>query len=441
MGKIGAGSLASGVLRAVAVKILASQAGPAAVALLGSLEQTRQTALGPATLNGQTALVQGASALEGSERREYLRTAALLVAAATLASVVALAAAPARVARFAGLPEGMESLVVRLALPLALSSAFVFLSALLAALGAVGELAWLKIAASLAMAAAAWPAATALGHGSPPALVHLLSFSAAVSVAAALGMLARYRATLSEWFRGPVRLWTMRAARRFLSISGAMLATGVVSSAALLVVRARIVHTAGLAEAGQFDAAWSISMNHVTVVLGAVQVYCLPQLAGAGTTARQTEHLRGALAVTAAVVAPGIALLAALKPLALTVFYSGAFHPAALYLRWTLLGDYLKCTSWILSLAILARAEMRAFLATDLAAYGVFVAGSWMLARWFSAAESAAMAFVLMYATHLCLCYAWLHWRHSFTFGAKTAAIWMAGLALVAVSSAAAWNP
>src|SRR5207245_991860 len=94
------------------------------------------------------------------------------------------------------------------------------------------------------------------------------------------------------------------------------------------------------------------------------------------------------------------ATLAALKPLVLTLLYSGAFRPASACLRWTLVGDYLKVTSWILSLAIVARAEMKAFLLTDLAVYGVFVAGAAMVARWRPMAEGAAIAFVLMYAAH-----------------------------------------
>ena len=51
----------------------------------------------------------------------------------------------------------------------------------------------------------------------------------------------------------------------------------------------------------------------------------------------------------AALAAAGaIAAIALLKPWLLTLFYSAAFRPAAGYLRWTLLGDYLKVTSWIL---------------------------------------------------------------------------------------------
>ncbi len=64
------------------------------------------------------------------------------------------------------------------------------------------------------------------------------------------------------------------------------------------------------------------------------------------------------------------------------MFYSAAFDPAAAYLRWTLLGDYLKVTSWILSIPILAARDMKMFLAADLAAYGVFERWPWTRSRY-----------------------------------------------------------
>ena len=61
-------ALASGLLSAAATKIVALLAGPAAIGLLATLQQIRATALTGATVNGQTALVQGAAAFDGPER-------------------------------------------------------------------------------------------------------------------------------------------------------------------------------------------------------------------------------------------------------------------------------------------------------------------------------------------------------------------------------------
>ena len=73
IGKTASGSMASGLLSALATKVVASLLGPGSVALLQTLQQLRDGALAAATATGKTALVQGASAFEGSERREYLR--------------------------------------------------------------------------------------------------------------------------------------------------------------------------------------------------------------------------------------------------------------------------------------------------------------------------------------------------------------------------------
>src|SRR5579864_4931453 len=237
MGKTGAASVASGCLSALATKIIAITAGPASVALLTTLQQTRQMALVAATGNGQTALVQGASAFHGNQRREYLRTVAWLFLGATVAVVLALAGAPRLVESLAGLPAGSESLLGWLAIPVVLSVAFVFLSAMLNALGGIGRLGVLQVAASLAMVAGAWPAARWLLEGRVQGLVYLLGFSAAVSVGLAVGLLSRDREQLRQWFCGPGRLWTWGAARHLFSISGAMLISGLAATAVLLWVR------------------------------------------------------------------------------------------------------------------------------------------------------------------------------------------------------------
>ena len=439
MGKTGAASLASGCLGALATKIIAVTAGPASVALLTTLQQTRQMALVAATGNGQTALVQGASAFHAKHRREYLRTVAWLFLGATVAVVLALAGAPRLIESVAGLPAGTESLLRWLAIPLALSVVFVFLSAMLNALGGIGRLGVLQVAASLAMAVGAWPAARWLLDGRVQGLVCLLGFSAAVSVVLAAGLLIRDREQLRNWFCGAGRLWTWGAARHFFSISGAMLISGLAATAVLLWVRRRITASQGPAVTGQFDAAWNISMNHVTLVLSSLQTYFLPAMARSRSEARNAR-ISSVLTIAAVAATALITALALVKPWALVLFYSSAFRPAAVYLRWTLVGDYLKVAGWILSIPILAAADMKVFLTADLAALGVFLAASAGLDRWMSAAESAGAAFVLMHAAHLGICAGYVHRKYGYQPSRLAAAVWTGGLAVVAGVSLLTWG-
>ena len=101
----------------------------------------------------------------------------------------------------------------------------------------------------------------------------------AAILAAPLAPILLGRLRTSRWYPAPRRWWDRESARGFLTMSGSMLASGAVASLVLLAARARILHRQGFAVAGQFDAAWAISMNHVSLVLASLQTYCLPVLA------------------------------------------------------------------------------------------------------------------------------------------------------------------
>jgi PST family polysaccharide transporter len=440
MGQSGAAALASGLLSALATKIIAAVGGPAALATLSTLQQLRQAGVVAATGNGQAALVRGASALRGREQTEYVRTSACLFAAATALAAGSMIVWPQALAGLAGFGPRASRLIPWLAIPLTLTSSLVFASALLNALGGVGRLAILALMAPAAMALGAWPAARAFARGMPGALLALLIFAAAVSVAAALAALTGFRAQLQTWFRGPGQWWSGPAARGVCKMSAALFASGLAASVALLAVRGHIAATQGLTVTGQFDAAWGLSMNQVTLVLSSLQTYYLPAVARSRSAAERDRHISSVLTVAALAAAAAIAGIALLKPWLLKMLYSAAFVPAAAYLRWTLLGDYLKAGSWILSIPILAAGDMKMFLAADLAAYGVFVAVAIGLAPAVTAATGAAIGFVAMYATHLILCAIYLRRKLRFVPGRGALASWLLGLAVVAAVSALNWG-
>ncbi len=440
MGLSSAGALASGLLSAAAIKILATVGGPAALATLTTLQQLRQAAVAGATGNGQTALVRGTSALTGLEQTEYVRTVLCVFGAATSAVALSMMVFPRTLAKAAGIGAGASHMIPWLAVAVIFTSILVFASALLNSLRAIGKLAAVSAMGSAAMMLGAWPAARAFAGGSPNALVGLLIFSSAAGCALAVGALLPFREQIAGWLRGPGRWWDTGAARNFGAMSGAMLASGLAASGTLLAVRAHITAMQGPAVTGQFDAAWGLSMNQVTLVLSSLQTYYLPELARTRGAAQRAAHVSSVLTVATLTAAVAITAIALLKPWLLTAFYSAAFRPAAAYLRWTLLGDYLKVTSWILSIPIMAAGDMKMFLAADLAAYGVFLAVASGLSPLVTAAAGAAVAFVAMYAAHLMLCavYLWRRWR--FVPARRAMAAWVAGLGVVMAASALTWG-
>lgn len=440
MGKTGGGSIASGLLSALGTKIIAALLGPGSIALLATLQQLRDGAVTVATANGRTALVQGASALEGIERREYLRTVALLFAGGTFLVAAAMLTMPASIARWSRLPASSEALLPWLAATAALLSAFVFLTAILNAFREIGKLALVQIASPLVAAMVAWPLAAKVRAGHPVGLVLYLAIPAALAVAAAAVALRGHRDLLREWLRGPGRWWSVSAARGFLSISGAMMISALTATTVLLAVRGSITRHEGLAMTGQFDAAWNISINQVTLILGSVQAYYLPTLAAAKTARERSRHIGGMLMVATLATVPVIVALAALKPLAVSLLYSPQFASSPGFLRWTLLADYLKVSSWVLATPMLATRDVGAFLGSDLVTHAVFLGGAMFFARLVKPAEGVAIGFLVSYAVYFALCYGYAHTRHGFRFGPAGAAAWIAGLVLITGASANAWS-
>jgi O-antigen/teichoic acid export membrane protein len=439
MSATGAAAVASAGLSSIASKILAS-AGPEAIAVYATLQQVRQASLVAATANGQTALIQGASALGGMERREYVRTAAAIFFACTSFVALMLFLMPVWPANFSLLNAATRLAASNLAIGVALLSSFVFAAALLAAGGKIWRLAASQVSGSVALAAGAWPAASVASGGRWTALAHLLNFSSAVSALSGWRGLREFRETFADWFGGPGRWWSHKAARMFLSISGAMLGSGLLTTGVLLAVRGRIIETQGALITGQFDAAWTISMSHVTLVLGSMQSYYLPALSRARLDVDRANQISDVLAVASLVAASVIAGLAILKPWILRALYSAAFVSGARFLRWTLVGDYLKVASWTLSIAMLARGDIRALLAADVLAYGVFWGGSALFANWAGAAEGAAIAFVAMYTAHLLFCAGVVRYRYGLQLRRKTSGAVALGAFLVALATVLTWN-
>lgn len=439
MGQSGVASLTSSLLSILSTKILAVAFGPVQLALLATLQQARTIGITFGSLAGQTALVQGASSLEGTERREFVRTVMLLMLAATTIVLSVLALFPQWVAERMGLAAAQSDLIVSLSGVVILGVAYVFVSSILNSAGAVGTLAIVQLAGPASLALIAFLITRNASPGGR-AFIKLLTTSALAAVLAASYALWRRSETIRGMLQAEGTWWNWGAARCFFSISGSMFASGLFSSWALTTVRAHVLRTEGLATTGQLDAAWAISMNQAGLILASLQTYYLPAIAGTSDSKMRSEQISRVLTLAVLPAAGLISVLVVLKPLMLTTFYSDAFLGAGTYLRWTLVGDYFKITSWILSIPLIASASMREFLAADLAAYGVFAVTAFKLSVWLNPGEAMSAAFVAMYTAHLLFCGACLWLKKEFRPNSGLVYLWLVGLAMIVVVSAAFWR-
>lgn len=187
---------------------------------------------------------------------------------------------------------------------------------------------------------------------------------------------------------------------------GAALAQPIVQ----LWIRVSVSNGLGLEAVGHFQAAWSISMQYIGFVLGAMSADYYPRLtavihdkvAASRLVNEQTE-------VALLLSAPIFIAMIGLAPWVVHLLYSSEFFSAIEVLRWQILGDVLKVVCWPLGFIILASGAGKTFFMTQTTA--LFLMGglvAWGLPH--LGLQITGIAFLACYAYILPLNY-FLAWR------------------------------
>ncbi len=147
-----------------------------------------------------------------------------------------------------------------------------------------------------------------------------------------------------------------------LPFVGAGLAQTVVS----LWIRVSVNNALGVDALGHFQAAWTISMQYVGFVLGAMGADYYPRLTGTindhvAAIRLVNEQTEIALLLSA----PVFVAMMGLAPWLIHLLYTPAFSAAVEVLRWQILGDVLRVASWPLGFVILATGAGKSFFWTE----------------------------------------------------------------------------
>lgn len=437
--KFGSGQVAALLCAAVSVKIMAVTIGPAGVGLFSLLRQTQQTLSSLATLGGQNAVVQGVASRQGVDRDHFIVSVlwAFIASSVMLAGAAVILAHPLAALILPTGDSGTTALVGWLALPVMAGALLVFFRSLLNAHMWIGAVAWTNVVTAASSVVLVYPAVVAYQAGHQVALVLLLGGSLTVGLLFAMQR-AWARGCLSALTRTGIRTFEIPAIKNFLWVGLPSLTALFIGMASVLAVRALIVRWHGLPAAGLFDSAWSISTLYLAVFLSALHSYLLPALSANTAHEPSQDVLDRAFRLAVIVSVPLIAVLVVLKPFAVRLLYSGEFLPALELLRWTLLGDYLRVAGWVLATSLVARADMRAYLACEVAWNAVFVAVAFWLVR--DGVAGAGPAYVAGYAVYLAALVFRTRRHHRYTVTARTLAFWIGGACVVLLASTWTWN-
>ena len=146
----------------------------------------------------------------------------------------------------------------------------------------------------------------------------------------------------------------------------AMVGAGLVSSLAQLLIRVDVAKVLGAQSLGQYQAAWTISMQYVTFVLMAMGTDYYPRLTGVIHDDKAAVQLvNEQMEIATLLSAPVFIAMMAMAPWVIHLLYAASFTPAVEILRWQVLGDVLKVTSWPMGFLILAAGDGKAFFASE----------------------------------------------------------------------------
>ena len=181
----------------------------------------------------------------------------------------------------------------------------------------------------------------------------------------------------------------------------------------VLLVRALIIKFDGYASAGIFDAAWTLSMTYVMLILTSFSAYYLPTLGTyKGKPKERNSLIEQYFCFATFASIPLIAVVMLLRPWVVELLYSKEFVPAIHMMRWMLLGDFFKISSWAMAMPMLAYSDIRPYVISEfLWNFGLSLLAYFSLAMGGSI-ENIGIIFMILYVFYFL--YTYFYCRNKF---------------------------
>ncbi len=369
---LGMSSVAVVFLGALRHKFIALEVGAEGIGALGILTSMANVGVVLFGLGLNTSGVRAISATV-DDPVGFPRTRAGLLRGATVLAVVGGITIVAAVLVW-GLfdPSGAPGLSLALALALgATLAAMLITAAQLALLNGMGRIKVLAVCNSVGAAVGTAVTIGALQLSSQAGLASALAAAPLATLVCSSWFAARTRIRLAPV---PFREW-WPPLKSMVSLGGMVMFGLIATNATQLGIRLWVEHDQGLAAAGRFQAAWTITALYVGFVLTALAAEYFPRIAKQASdalTLNRSVELQVRFGLILAM--PVLLWAIVLAPVALHVLYSAEFESATSLLRWQLVGDVMKIVGWAIAFLLLARTASVAFFLGEIAFNAVYLA-------------------------------------------------------------------
>ncbi|WP_323039895.1 O-antigen translocase [Gemmobacter sp.] len=202
--------------------------------------------------------------------------------------------------------------------------------------------------------------------------------------------------------------------KRLVKLGLAFMLSGVATALALLLVRGFVSRELGLDAAGQFAAAWGITMIYVGFLLGAMAADYYPRLTDIiKDRGAAVRLMNDQTQLSLAIGGPILLLLIGLAPWVITLLYSAEFGPAASLLQWQTFGNIFKLASWAMAFSIVSDARAKTYFFMEMSFSVVFL-GLVLFLLPYVGLEVTAYAFVAGYLVYIATVYLLVRRIHGF---------------------------
>jgi len=435
--KVGVATLAGLLGWVVAGKILAFTLGAAGIGLFGLMRQLLQNLTLVGSFNGQTALVQGIASR--GQRPDQIRFAegvfwiqSLIAGSLAIGLIIA--------APWLGpilIPHAQSVILLRwLAFAMLAMVAQNYVIGILNGHRLINELMKSQMVGPLVVMLLVFPMVWLVRGGYPSGFILMLGGPAVVMTIVA-GLATRRLGWLPSI--GKCRI-NRSDGISFFRMSAVLLLTGTITTGTQFFMSWLVAKKMGLAEAGQFWTAWTLSMSYVTLVLGSLGTYYMPSLSRITDPQARRDLIHNYLHLSLIAMPLLISFVVVFKPWLILGMFSHAMLPALRVMHWMLIGDLFKGISWVLAFPMLAFSDMKWFFWTDVL-FSIGMAGTaWFWLSLGGGIEGLGVIFLLTYIVYMLVMSYYVWDKHGLVWKMEEVYQFIGGLSLVLIVSVVTWR-
>lgn len=377
-------------------KILAIYVGPAGYAAIGNFQNAAQmiTTFASGAIN--TGVVKYTAEYHDDEekQRQVWRTAGTIAVLGSVITGIGVAVFSKQIAQWFLQDESYNTVFIWFSVTLVF---FIFNTLLLAILNGKKEIhryIIANIAGSLFALAVTSVLAVQFGlHGALTALAIHPSFAFIITL---------YLCYKADWFKFSYLFGRLdkQVVLNLSKYTAMALTSAACVPVSHILIRTHLADTLGMDAAGYWEAMWRLSAAYLMLVTTTLSLYYLPKLSEVKDPKEiKAEILQGYKIILPVAAACGLVIYL-LRDFIIGVLFTSDFIPMRDLFAWQMVGDTLKIGSWLLGYVLIAKAEFKFVMFTEV----IFAVLFYFFINYFIAKiglEGSAVAHALNYFLHM----------------------------------------